>query len=221
MYYSCTKHCVSFKPNIILYKGSGWKDVHVFNIEQDQPHVKSTIYVKLRRNKDKGALIYIRKHLRHQSHLCNVKIETDYDNLELILTGASKEDIETVMTGIARGMGKGHGGFDWDYEVREDVLDFETELRRLESELSKKEDKIEYIRKKVLKAEKSWKKRNKFLEKRTKTLQFQNMRDLEAIKNDREIIKSLQDTNMELHEKSEEPLFKMIGKRFSKLLGNS
>ena len=98
----------------------------LIKLESEKPILEKVIVVKVLQSKGYGDLVKIREHLRHQKHIVCQNISLDKENMEVLITGSNKKDIERAINWHAKGMrNAGHGGYRINFEILEREITLE------------------------------------------------------------------------------------------------
>ena len=191
-----------------------------FRLEEEKTPSQKVVVVKILQSKGFGDLLKIRDHLKHQKHIRCENISLDKENMEVLITGSNRKDIEKVISWHAKGMrNAGHGGYRIDFRVTERKITLEKIVRKkLEAEFEEKMNEMNDERKKL---EVKWAKNKKgmshTISKFSGKIRKQDWKIDELWKNNSQIKKHLNSVEKEL-ETYHIPAYKIVWRRFKELV---
>ncbi len=189
-------------------------------LDDTKPAPNEVVIVKVLQSKGFGDLLKIRDHLKHQKHIKCENIALDKENMEVLITGSNREDIERAISWHAKGMrNAGHGGYRINFEVLEREITLEEIVRkRLETKLREKVKEINGERKEL---EAKWSKNKKgmshTIDKFSGKIRKQDLKIAEFKKDKYELEKNLNLIGKEL-KTYQIPVYKIIWRRFKELV---
>ena len=193
---------------------------HHFKLKEEKDPVQKVIVVKVLQSKGYGDLVKIRDHLRHQKHIVCQNISLDKENMEVLITGSNKKDIERAINWHAKGMrNAGHGGYRINFEILEREITLEEIItKKVEIEC---EEKIKEINNECKKREEKWAKNKKGMianiSKFSGKIRKQDLKITELKKDKYELKKNLNLVGKEL-KTYHIPTYKIVWRRFKELV---
>ena len=86
----------------------------IIKLKDEKPALGKIVVVKVLQSKGFGDLLKIRDHLKHQKHIKCENMSLDKENMEVLITGSNRKDIERAIGWHAKGMRKvASVGGDW------------------------------------------------------------------------------------------------------------
>ncbi len=131
-----------------------------FKLEPKKITLEKVVVVKILQSKGYGDLLKIRDHLRHQKHIKCENITLCKEEMEVLITGSNKKDIEKAINWHAKGLrNAGHGGYRINFKVDEREITLEEIItRKVEDEC---EEKIKEMKEDMNELEAKWSKNRK------------------------------------------------------------
>jgi hypothetical protein len=191
-----------------------------FRLEEEKTTSQKVVVVKILQSKGFGDLLKIRDHLKHQKHIRCENISLDKENMEVLITGSNRKDIEKAISWHAKGMrNAGHGGYRINFKVTEREITLEEIITKKVEAVC--EEKIKEINNECKKREEKWAKNKKGMI--TNIIKFggkirkQDLKITE-FKNDKyELEKNLNLIGKEL-KTYQIPAYKIVWRRFKELV---
>ena len=192
----------------------------IIKLKDEKPALDKIVVVKVLQSKGFGDLLKIRDHLKHQKHMKFGNIALDKENMEVLITGSNKKDIERAIDWHAKGMrNAGHGGYRINFEVLEREITLE-EIITKKVEI-KCEEKIKEINNECKKREEKWAKNKKGMSytigKFSGKIRKQDLEITELKKDKYELKKNLNLVGKEL-KTYHIPAYKIVWRRFKELV---
>ncbi len=83
-----------------------------FRLKEERIPSQKVVVVKILQSKGYGDLLKIRDHLKNQKHIRCENISLDKVNMEVLIIGPNRKEIEKAIEWHAKGMrNAGHGGY--------------------------------------------------------------------------------------------------------------
>jgi|TARA_B110000438_G_scaffold177987_1_gene170092 hypothetical protein len=129
-------------------------------LDYNKPAKNKVVVVKILQSKGYGDLLKIRDHLRHQKHIKCENITLYKEEMEVLITGSNKKDIEKAIHWHAKGLrNAGHGGYRINFKVEEREITLEEIVKKkLKTEF---EEKIKEMKEDRNELEAKWSKNRK------------------------------------------------------------
>lgn len=129
-------------------------------LDYNKPVKNKVVTAKVLQSKGFGDLLKIRDHLRHQKHIKCENITLYKEEMEVLITGSNKKDIEKAIHWHAKGLrNAGHGGYRINFKVEEREITLEEIVKKkLKTEF---EEKIKEMKEDRNELEAKWSKNRK------------------------------------------------------------
>ena len=192
----------------------------LIKLESNTPAFDKIVSVQVLQSKGFGDLLKIRDHLKHQKHIKYRDITLDKENMEVLITGSNRKDVERAIDWHAKGMrNAGHGGYRINFEVLEREITLEKIItKKVEIEC---EEKIKEINNECKKREEKWAKNKKGMianiSKFSGKIRKQDLKITELKKDKYELKKNLNLVGKEL-KTYHIPAYKIVWRRFKELI---
>ena len=192
----------------------------LIKLESEKPILEKVIVVKVLQSKGYGDLLKIRDHLKHQKHIKCENITLDKENMEVLITGSNRKDIERAIGWHAKGMrNAGHGGYRINFKVTEREITLEEIVRKkLENDFEEKRKEINGQKKELeAKWSKNKKEMSRTIDKFSGKIRKQDLEIDELWKKNGKIKNRLNYVENEL-KTYHVPAYKIVWRRFKELV---
>ena len=193
-----------------------------FKLEEEKMQPLKVVVVKILQSKGFGDLLKVRDHLKHQKHIKCENMTLDKENMEVLITGSNKKDIERAINWHAKGMrNAGHGGYRINFKVTEREITLEEMVRKkLENEFEEKVKEMNSERKELeVKWSKNKKGMSRTIDKFSGKIRKQDVKIDKLWKKNNKIKKYLNGVENELGT-YHIPAYKIVWRRFKEFVGN-
>ncbi len=191
-------------------------------LENETSELDKMVVVQVLQSKGFGDLLKIRDHLKHQKHIKYRDITLDKENMEVLITGSNRKDIERAIEWHSKGMrNAGHGGYRINFKVTEIKITLEEIVRKkLENEFEEKVNEMNSERKELeVKWSKNKKGMSRTIDKFSGKIRKQDVKIDELWKKNNKIKKYLNGVENELGT-YHIPAYKIVWRRFKEFVGN-
>ena len=191
-----------------------------FRLKEERIPSQKVVVVKILQSKGYGDLLKIRDHLKNQKHIRCENISLDKVNMEVLIIGPNRKEIEKAIEWHAKGMrNAGHGGYRIDFRITEREITLEEIIRKkCEAEFEEKVKEMNDDRKEL---EETWAKNKKrmsrTIDKFSGKIRKQDLEIEELGRNNSKIEKYLNYVEKEL-ETYHIPVYKIVWRKFKELV---